>query len=297
MADVLTYLYDLCFLKKYTSSCKSLAEAIYSPCEDNSLLLQAQLFIMSKDVDLHTIQGSFHSYNTEDSIVTVVGDMRTPLPKAVAAGFELMLLSTAESSLASTSWSPHCGRCTATSWNNSAHRHMHTELNIGLSQWPLVQLDLPTFNIFHIWTQLLLVRDTVVDLSACRVQWENGYNEENYTVTRKHRVSFSNLLTYEIMAFKLSLNIFFSLNLKGLSNINHTQCLMWQQTQAMTTTRIYIKPTRCLVALHGDNNKDDPSMVCRCVDGVNGISNDISLKEITQHSQKNLSNHNLASVL
>lgn len=33
----LTHLYDLCFLKKWTTSCKPLTEAIYSPCEGENM--------------------------------------------------------------------------------------------------------------------------------------------------------------------------------------------------------------------------------------------------------------------
>lgn len=45
----------------------------------------------------------------------------TPLPKAVQLGLELILLQTADSSLASTSCSADLGRCTATNWKVSEH--------------------------------------------------------------------------------------------------------------------------------------------------------------------------------
>lgn len=50
----------------------------------------------------------------------------------------------------------------------------------------------------------------------------------------------------------------------------------------MTEIRKDVRPTRSFVTWHDRNDKDDPFMVGRRIDGVDWISDDVSLQEITQ---------------
>lgn len=54
------------------------------------------------------------------------------------------------------------------------------------------------------------------------------------------------------------------------------------QSKMTTEIRKDVRPTRSFVTWHDGNDKDDPFMVGRCIDGVDWISDDVSLQEIIQ---------------
>lgn len=62
--------------------------------------------------------------------------------------------------------------------------------------------------------------------------------------------------------------------------------LRQRQTNFQIEIGIDVQPTRSFVTLHTGNKKENSFMTGRRVDGVDGISDDIRLEEITQRSQR-----------
>lgn len=147
------------------------------------------------------------------------GGVCTPLPKTMAAELELTSLSTAESSRVSTSWSPLCGRCTATSWNNSAHTHTHTLCQTSACYTFLPSDLLPKFYFTHVKAPMRMILYFLWPATSSG----SRKKKRQLCMCIPQCTSWSDLLTLKWMGWKNGLQQFSP----GLSNLSTNKYIFY----------------------------------------------------------------------